>query len=228
MRRTTSPEGCHPGLDGLTWSFLDPLLEAGQLPNFESVLEDAAFGELETFRPTRSAILWTSVATGKTMEKHGITDWTYVDEEARGEIEQLRAVSALTGPAATMWEILGAKGFAVSVVNWWVTYPARPVNGVLITDRLKSLMNRMSIADEPDLVYPPALIEELRPMFLRPAEVGDVLDEFGFPHYSESAADLMFPPESAGSNVVSVSAVLCGPGPNGRGLGAPSVPKAAA
>ena len=180
------------GLDGLTWSFLDPLLKTGQLPHFESLLEDAAFGELETFRPTRSAILWTSVATGKTMEKHGITNWTYVDEEAREEVERLRAVSGIDRTAATIWEILGQKGFSVAVVNWWVTYPARPVNGALITDRLKSLMNKMSIADEPDLVYPPSLIEELRPMFLRPVQVSDVLDEFGFPRYSERAAETMF------------------------------------
>ena len=186
------------GLDGLTWTFLDPLLKTGQLPHFASVLGGAASGELETFRPTHSAILWTSVATGKTMEKHGITDWTYVDEEARAEIERLRAVSGIDRTAATLWEILGQKGYSVSVVNWWVTYPARPVNGVLVTDRLKSLMNKRSIADEPDLVYPPSLIDELQPMFLRPSQVGDVLDEFGFPRYSETAAEAMFRPNQAG------------------------------
>ena len=46
----------------------------------------------------RFAILWTSVATGKTMEKHGITNWTYVDEEAREEVERLRAVSGIDRP----------------------------------------------------------------------------------------------------------------------------------
>lgn len=45
------------GLDGLSWTFLDPLIAAGQLPNFERLLDGAATGELESFRPTRSAIL---------------------------------------------------------------------------------------------------------------------------------------------------------------------------
>ena len=188
----TPPKVVVLGLDGLTWRFLDPLLAAGHLPHLEGVLEGAASGELETLRPTHSAILWTSVATGKTPSKHGITDWIYVDKDARAEIERLRLLSGIDRTATTVWEILGEQGLSVSVVNWWVTYPARPVNGVLVTDRLKSLMNKMSIADEPDLVYPPSLIAELRPMFLRPDDVNEVLDEFGFQGYSESRADEMF------------------------------------
>jgi hypothetical protein len=153
------------GLDGLTWKFLDPLLKDHQLPNLEGVINGAATGELETFRPTHSGILWTSIATGKTMQKHGITDWTFVDQTAREEIEKLRLVTGTRRTAATIWEILSDKGRKVEVVNWWVTYPARPVNGVVITDRLRAVMNKKSVPDEPDVVYPPALVEELKPLF---------------------------------------------------------------
>lgn len=180
------------GLDGLTWKFLDPLLKDHQLPNLEGVINGAATGELETFRPTHSGILWTSIATGKTMQKHGITDWTFVDQTAREEIEKLRLVTGTRRTAATIWEILSDKGRKVEVVNWWVTYPARPVNGVVITDRLRAVMNKKSVPDEPDVVYPPALVEELKPLFVGLRGANRTLGNFGFPLFRESRAEEMF------------------------------------
>lgn len=180
------------GLDGLTWKFLDPLLSAHQLPNLEGVIRGAATGELETFRPTHSGILWTSIATGKTMEKHGITDWTFVDQNAREEIERLRLVTGTRRTAATIWEILSEKGRKVEVVNWWVTYPARPLNGVLISDRLRAVMNKKSVPDEPDVVYPPEIIDELKPLFVGLRGANKTLSTFGFPLFNPTRANEMF------------------------------------
>ncbi len=187
-----SPKVIVVGLDGLTWRFLDPLVKDHQLPNIEGVLKGAAFGEIETFRPTKSGILWTSIATGKTMAKHGITDWTFVDQRARAEIERLRLVTGIDRTAATIWEILSAKGRSVAVTNWWVTYPARPVNGFLITDRLKAIATRKSVPDDPDVVYPPSLIEELRPLFLRPGGAAPTLGKYAFPTYTPTALAELF------------------------------------
>jgi hypothetical protein len=180
------------GLDGLTWRFLGPLLKDHRLPNFERILDGAASGELETFRPTRSGILWTSVATGKTMAKHGVTDWTFVDEDAREEIERLRLVTGTDRTAAAIWEILSDKGRSVGVTNWWVTYPARPLNGFMITDRLKVVINKKSVAEEPDLVYPASLLDELRPMFVSQSVAVRTMRKFGFPTYGRSKAQQMF------------------------------------
>lgn len=189
------------GLDGASWNFLDPLLRNDRLPNLARLLEGAAHGELATFRPTHSAILWTSIATGKTLEKHGVTDWTYVDDSDRERIREKRLVTGRQRVAATIWEILSDLGHTVGVVNWWVTYPARPVNGVVVSDRLKIVMNNRSVPEEPDVVYPPELVEELRPFFLRPAEVGPVLERFRFPGYSPERARELFDSSPASRNL---------------------------
>ena len=186
------------GLDGLTWRFLRPLLKDHQLPNFERILDGAASGDLETFRPTRSGILWTSVATGKTMAKHGIIDWTFVDEDAKEEIEQLRLVTGTNRTAAAIWEILSDKERSVGVTNWWVTYPARPLNGFMVTDRLKVVMNKKSVAEEPDLVYPASLLDELKPMFLKQSGGVRAMHKFGFPSFTRPKAQQMF--ETSGAS----------------------------
>ena len=69
------------GLDGATWDILDPLIEQGKLPVFKKLKENGAWARLRTFEPTLSAVVWTSIATGKSMLKHGIVDWVFVNKE---------------------------------------------------------------------------------------------------------------------------------------------------
>ncbi len=73
------PEGgssTHPvlllGVDGMEWNVLLPLIREGRMPNFAEVMARGTFGELETFSPTISTVIWTTIATGKVHQKHGI------------------------------------------------------------------------------------------------------------------------------------------------------------
>ncbi|HWW93231.1 MAG TPA: alkaline phosphatase family protein, partial [Vicinamibacteria bacterium] len=63
------------GFDGAAPNLIGPLLEAGRLPAIKRLIELGAYGPLRSAHPTKSAILWTSISTGKTMIKHGIIDW---------------------------------------------------------------------------------------------------------------------------------------------------------
>ena len=69
------------GLDGATWDILDPLIGQGKLPVFKKLKENGAWSRLRTFEPTLSAVVWTSIATGKSMLKHGIVDWVFVNKQ---------------------------------------------------------------------------------------------------------------------------------------------------
>ena len=60
------------GLDGAEWDRIDPLIAQGELPNLARLKRDGVHGPLESFEPILSPIIWTSIATGKTPEKHGI------------------------------------------------------------------------------------------------------------------------------------------------------------
>src|SRR5262245_61843940 len=64
------------GLDGASWNLMKPLLKQGKLPNFQKLMESGSYGPLKSFTPTKSPILWTSIATGKMYMKHGIGSFT--------------------------------------------------------------------------------------------------------------------------------------------------------
>ncbi|OGF58888.1 MAG: hypothetical protein A2Y62_05885 [Candidatus Fischerbacteria bacterium RBG_13_37_8] len=191
------------GLDGATWKFLNPLMKEHKLPNFEKIMKNAAYGELKTTKPTKSAVLWTSIATGKKMEKHGIVDWTYVSEDAKAKIQRVQLITGKHRTAATIWEILGKKNYTVGVVNWWVTYPATPVNGFLISDRLRTAIIKPSIANEKNLVYPPELINELKPYLLKPANTIPIMMKYGFETYSQEKVEQFFSPSKFFRNMFS-------------------------
>ena len=87
----------------------------------QRLIDEGAYGPLRTDRPTKSAIIWNSIATGKTMLKHGIIDWTYASETGL-EVpytDRKRRVK-------TYWEILDERGFKTGTLNWWVSYPPVP------------------------------------------------------------------------------------------------------
>jgi len=66
------------GLDGADWDIIDPLIKSGKLEFFKKLKKESAWARLKTFKPTLSAVVWTTIATGDTMIKHGIVDWLYV------------------------------------------------------------------------------------------------------------------------------------------------------
>jgi hypothetical protein len=63
------------GMDGLEWSVVRPLLKAGRMPNLLALMQRGSYGYLASMKPTLSPVVWTTIATGKLMEEHGITDF---------------------------------------------------------------------------------------------------------------------------------------------------------
>ena len=66
------------GIDGATWDVMDPLLKAGRLPNLAALIDEGVRASLKSMIPTRSPALWTTIATGKDFDEHGISDFTEV------------------------------------------------------------------------------------------------------------------------------------------------------
>ena len=106
------------GFDGAGWDTIDPLIEAGKLPVLARLKQDAAWGPLETFKPTKSPVIWTSIATGKSMTKHGILDYVFVE---KNDIQVPYSNSERREPS--IWQILDHFDRRSVVVNWFVTYP---------------------------------------------------------------------------------------------------------
>ncbi len=119
------------GVDGCDWEMLGPLVEAGELPNFQRLMERGWHGSLLTTEPMISPRIWTTIATGKVPEKHGILGFVDLNGVP---------VNAAMRSAPAVWEIVSGHGGVVGVTGWYVTWPADDVNGFMVSDRVHSLL----------------------------------------------------------------------------------------
>jgi len=120
------------GLDGATFDIILPLVEKGELPNFEKMMREGAWGELESTVPPFSGPAWTSFQTGKTPANHGIFD--FVNKKPHSYKTYYVNSTHIKSPR--LWDILGEYGLKVGVMNVMVTYPPSSVNGFLLTGGL--------------------------------------------------------------------------------------------
>lgn len=141
-------------LDGATFDLLGPWIEAGRLPTLRRFVEEGVSGPLESVIPPITAPAWASFMTGKNPGKHGI--YHFVNRGPQGNHQAF--VSAASRAGQTLWDLLGAQGRQVMVLNVPTTYPPQPVNGVLISDFLTPPGRR-------DFTYPPSLLDEIEAQF---------------------------------------------------------------
>ncbi len=189
------------GIDGL-----DPRMAAQmapEMPALQRFLAGAARVPLRVEPEQVPALVWTTVATGRGPEAHGILSMgarrlagmrTAVSLDEQGLLartlaraaELLRVgraeppTSVLRGVKA-FWNVAAEKGLRVGVVNWWATWPADAINGYVVSDRAYFKLEKGGPPERE--VHPPELFERLRPL-ARPqpddAERARRLDQFHF------------------------------------------------
>ena len=127
---SSSPRILLIGLDGATWSVLDPMIAAGRLPAIAALRKRGSWGVLESIVPRVTAPAWTSFFTGRNPGKHGVFNFTAARP---GEYENLRLVTTRDIRCETLWDLLGASGKRVGVMNMPMSYPVWTVNGFMVS-----------------------------------------------------------------------------------------------
>ena len=159
------------GIDGLDPQTIDQLMSEGKLPNFAKLRTDGAYGRLISQEPLLSPIVWTTIATGKTPDQHGIGHFVAVDAETG---EELPVTSAMR-KAAALWNIASAAEKRVATVGWWATWPPEEVNGVVVSDHTAYhflFEDGFTGGKEGARTYPAELFRQLEPLLSRPGDVG--------------------------------------------------------
>jgi len=121
------------GWDAADWDIIHPLLDKGQMPALEGLINKGVMGKLATLDPPLSPMLWTSIGTGKTADKHGILGFVEPDPVT----QEIRPVYSTSRKVKAVWNILTQEGFKTHVVGWWPSHPAEPINGVCISNFYK-------------------------------------------------------------------------------------------
>ncbi len=163
------------GWSAADWRLLDPLLDSGSLPNLARLLERGARGSLRTLQPQFDPLLWTSIATGRTADLHGVLNTLLPGPDAG-----IRPLSRLDRKCLALWNIADNRQRQSVVINWPVTYPAESLQGVCISE----LFFRLSGSEHgleppaPAATHPPELAENIADLRISPDEL--TLDEMGF------------------------------------------------
>jgi predicted AlkP superfamily phosphohydrolase/phosphomutase len=138
------------GLDGVPYSFIEKLTSEGHLPVFGSLLKEGSFRKMNSVMPTVSSVAWSTYMTGRNPGGHGI--YGFIDTEPNGLDLYVPLSTHLKTP--TLWDVLGAHGKRVLVMNVPVTYPPREVNGVLVSGVLATKVEKAT--------YPREIARELK------------------------------------------------------------------
>ena len=150
------------GLDGANWAVLDPLIDAGYLPNIGHLVRSGASAGLDCtpadpVAPCFCPPVWTSIATGVTRAQHRIVNlFDPVSKRARKAI----------------WNVLEEHGGIVTLVSYRATWPPEPDVQFVFTEpgldaAGESLYDVWLPSDHPGLdqpdtwFQPPGILERL-------------------------------------------------------------------
>ncbi len=157
------------GWDGADWQIIQPLVDAGQMPHVERLLNEGVMGNLATLRPMLSPMLWTSVATGKRADRHGVCGFV----EPRADGQGIRPVANTSLQAQTLWSILTREGLNSAVVDWYATHPAPRVGGTVVSNHFRYAQgeNFDQWPLPPNCVAPESLREIMQDLRAHPADL---------------------------------------------------------
>ncbi|PNQ73905.1 hypothetical protein C1T31_06160 [Hanstruepera neustonica] len=123
------------GWDAADWEIIGPLLAKGQMPSLKELIDKGVYGNMSTMNPPYSPMLWSSVATGKTPDKHGILGFIEVHPNKKS----IRPVTVNSRKCRALWNILHNQGYKSNLVGWWPSFPAEPINGTVVSDRFQKV-----------------------------------------------------------------------------------------
>jgi hypothetical protein len=170
------------GLDGVLPEEAEYLLRHGDLPAMAGLARGG--GRLLHYarRDEPPAAFWTSVATGLTPPEHGVAAldsflplgvrtplarsgflrsyWARVEVPLR--LADYRPVLANRRSAFTLWELASRGGAPVLAVDWWATFPAAPLPGLVLAHDAYQLLRQGAVGAVSAPEAAPALLRLAR------------------------------------------------------------------
>ncbi|MFA5111920.1 MAG: alkaline phosphatase family protein [Desulfobaccales bacterium] len=118
------------GLDGATWSILDPLMAEGHMPFLRKFLSKAFRADLLSTPNPLTPPAWVSMVTGRSPGNHGVFD--FIRSEARNGNIYFTLYNSTDILCETVWSMASRQGHKVIHLNFPMMAPPQPVDGYVI------------------------------------------------------------------------------------------------
>ena len=157
------------GWDAADWQHINPLLDEGLLPGLESLINRGVMGNLATLHPVLSPMLWNSIATGKTADKHGVLGFTEPLPSGRG----VRPFASTRRKVKALWNICHQNQLRCNVVGWWASHPAEPIHGCMVSNLFNGLQRgpEGKLKITPGTFHPPEKSQQFAELKIHPDEI---------------------------------------------------------
>jgi predicted AlkP superfamily phosphohydrolase/phosphomutase len=117
------------GLDGATFTILDPYVERGVMPFMGELFERATRAPLRSVMPPLTPPAWTSLMTGKRPGQHGVFD--FFQKEEPGSV-YFSFASSQDVKSETIWSLASDQGRRIIALNFPLMFPPPPVDGCVV------------------------------------------------------------------------------------------------
>jgi predicted AlkP superfamily phosphohydrolase/phosphomutase len=138
------------GLDGVGLPLVQDLIARGLVPNLAKLAAAGTMAPMRSSIPTISSVSWTGFMTGQNPGKHGVYGFTDVKP---GTLTMFFPNFGSV-KSETLWDVAGRAGKRSIVMNIPNTYPARALNGLLVSGFVAVNLERA--------VYPQELLPRLK------------------------------------------------------------------
>lgn len=118
------------GIDGATFTILDPLMQDGVMPFLDEFTKSGIRAPLRTVIPALTPPAWTSLVTGRSPGQHGIFDFFRKESAESHKISLMTSRDILTDKS--IWSLANQHGLRAIALNFPLTFPAPNINGYVV------------------------------------------------------------------------------------------------
>jgi predicted AlkP superfamily phosphohydrolase/phosphomutase len=143
------------GLDGTPCTLVERFVKDGTMPNMARLKAGGSLLQMDTSIPDISSVAWTSFMTGANPGRHGI--YGFLDVQPNSY--KIYFPSSRHIKSETLWAVANRAGKRAVVINVPSTYPAQPLDGILVAGFVAVDINKAT--------YPASLVPRLQAMDYR-------------------------------------------------------------
>lgn len=123
-----------------------------ELPNIKKMIDNGISAKIRSTIPPSTCVAWTAFASGRDAGELGVYSYTY---RVNNSYDKVKLINSNCVKKKSIWDILSLHNKKSIILNLPLTYPIKPLNGIMVSGFLTPDMNGPCI-------YPENLKEEIK------------------------------------------------------------------